>query len=165
MTTTETATHNPCCSSHGEALDCETYRRTHFVEVGPCCSVWAEEHPEYGTATEPKAPKSTAVTATTGAITNPIPGHDPMWESGECTGCETAACGGHDNFLICDNCGEDYPCSTVLSVIAELERQAQPFKFWTEVGEKAPNQAAMRMIKLIVEKLEARVAELRGESR
>ncbi len=54
-------THNPCCSSHGVDMDCATYRRTHFVEVGPCCSVWAEEHPEYGTAAEPKTPKSTAV--------------------------------------------------------------------------------------------------------
>lgn len=34
-------THRPCCSSHGRHLTCADYRRTHFVEVGPCCSVWA----------------------------------------------------------------------------------------------------------------------------
>jgi hypothetical protein len=34
---TPTTTHNPCCSSHGVNMTCETYRRTHFVEVGPCC--------------------------------------------------------------------------------------------------------------------------------
>ncbi|QPX62619.1 hypothetical protein SEA_WOLLYPOG_69 [Arthrobacter phage Wollypog] len=30
--------HNPCCSAHGVDMDCERYRRTHFVEVRPCCS-------------------------------------------------------------------------------------------------------------------------------
>jgi hypothetical protein len=33
-------THAPCCSSHGVDMDCETYRRTHFVEVGSCCSAF-----------------------------------------------------------------------------------------------------------------------------
>lgn len=28
--------HDPCCSSHGITMDCDTYRRTHFVETGPC---------------------------------------------------------------------------------------------------------------------------------
>lgn len=37
-------THDPCCSSHGASLDCDTYRRTHFVEVGYCCDTWAERH-------------------------------------------------------------------------------------------------------------------------
>lgn len=31
-------THDPCCSSHGVTMDCARYRRTHFVEVRPCCS-------------------------------------------------------------------------------------------------------------------------------
>lgn len=31
-------THVPCCSSHGVAMTCARYRRTHFVEVRPCCS-------------------------------------------------------------------------------------------------------------------------------
>lgn len=35
-------THRPCCSSHGVDMTCERYRRTHFVEVRPCCSVDAE---------------------------------------------------------------------------------------------------------------------------
>lgn len=30
--------HEPCCSSHGVDMDCARYRRTHFVEVRPCCS-------------------------------------------------------------------------------------------------------------------------------
>lgn len=30
--------HDPCCSSHGVPMTCEYYRRTHFVEVRPCCS-------------------------------------------------------------------------------------------------------------------------------
>lgn len=30
-------THDPCCSAHGEAMNCARYRRTHFVEVRPCC--------------------------------------------------------------------------------------------------------------------------------
>ncbi|WP_367128270.1 response regulator transcription factor [Saccharothrix sp. HUAS TT1] len=30
--------HNPCCSSHGVPMSCAQYRRTHFVEVRPCCS-------------------------------------------------------------------------------------------------------------------------------
>lgn len=30
--------HDPCCSSHGVPMTCERYRRTHFVEVRPCCS-------------------------------------------------------------------------------------------------------------------------------
>lgn len=33
-------THRPCCSSHTMAACCACYRRTHFVEVGPCCSAW-----------------------------------------------------------------------------------------------------------------------------
>jgi hypothetical protein len=32
-------THVPCCSSHGEPMTCEKYRRTHFVEVRPCCAI------------------------------------------------------------------------------------------------------------------------------
>lgn len=38
----EETTHNPCCSSHGVNMTCETYRRTHFVEVGACCGKWVE---------------------------------------------------------------------------------------------------------------------------
>lgn len=30
--------HSPCCSSHGVDMTCERYRRTHFVEVRPCCA-------------------------------------------------------------------------------------------------------------------------------
>lgn len=30
--------HSPCCSAHGEDMTCEKYRRTHFVEVRPCCA-------------------------------------------------------------------------------------------------------------------------------
>ncbi|QTF81606.1 hypothetical protein SEA_PULCHRA_91 [Microbacterium phage Pulchra] len=30
-------THNPCCSSHGVDMTCDDYRRTHFVQVRPCC--------------------------------------------------------------------------------------------------------------------------------
>jgi hypothetical protein len=37
--TTDTVTHTPCCSSHGVDMTCERYRRTHFVEVRPCCSI------------------------------------------------------------------------------------------------------------------------------
>lgn len=33
----ETA-HAPCCSVHGRNLTCEQYRRTHYVEVRPCCA-------------------------------------------------------------------------------------------------------------------------------
>lgn len=36
--TAQSVTHKPCCSSHGEDMTCEKYRRTHFVEVRPCCS-------------------------------------------------------------------------------------------------------------------------------
>jgi hypothetical protein len=35
-------THRPCCSAHGVDMTCERYRRTHFVEVRPCCAVDAE---------------------------------------------------------------------------------------------------------------------------
>lgn len=28
--------HFPCCSSHKIDMCCACYRRTHFVEVGPC---------------------------------------------------------------------------------------------------------------------------------
>lgn len=34
----ESLDHAPCCSSHDVAMTCERYRRTHFVEVRPCCS-------------------------------------------------------------------------------------------------------------------------------
>jgi hypothetical protein len=34
-----TATHEPCCSRHGASLCCSCYRRSHFVEVRPCCSI------------------------------------------------------------------------------------------------------------------------------
>jgi hypothetical protein len=34
--------HDPCCSSHGVPMTCSRYRRTHFVEVRPCCSEDAE---------------------------------------------------------------------------------------------------------------------------
>lgn len=37
-TTIDAITHDPCCSSHGKALTCAQYRRTHFVEVRPCCA-------------------------------------------------------------------------------------------------------------------------------
>lgn len=30
--------HAPCCSSHGVTMSCAQYRRTHFVEVRPCCA-------------------------------------------------------------------------------------------------------------------------------
>ena len=33
-----TPEHDPCCSAHGIPMDCERYRRTHFVEVRPCCT-------------------------------------------------------------------------------------------------------------------------------
>lgn len=33
-------THRPCCSSHHRDMTCAEYRRTHFVEVGPCCAIW-----------------------------------------------------------------------------------------------------------------------------
>jgi hypothetical protein len=33
------ATHEPCCSAHGLSMTCARYRRTHFVEVRPCCAV------------------------------------------------------------------------------------------------------------------------------
>lgn len=42
MTDTATPTHTPCCSSHGVDMTCEKYRRTHFVEVRPCCSADAD---------------------------------------------------------------------------------------------------------------------------
>jgi hypothetical protein len=59
---------------------------------------------------------------------NPIPGHEPMWETGECTGCETAACGGHDEWLICSGCTDDYPCGEVRAFTAELKRLAKQFE-------------------------------------
>lgn len=34
-----TPDHDPCCSSHGIAMSCANYRRTHFVEVRPCCAI------------------------------------------------------------------------------------------------------------------------------
>lgn len=33
-----TPDHDPCCSAHGIPMSCERYRRTHFVEVRPCCA-------------------------------------------------------------------------------------------------------------------------------
>lgn len=38
MSADGTHTHHPCCSSHGVDMTCEQYRRTHFVEVRPCCT-------------------------------------------------------------------------------------------------------------------------------
>jgi hypothetical protein len=32
-------THRPCCSTHDVHMTCERYRRTHFVEVRPCCAI------------------------------------------------------------------------------------------------------------------------------
>jgi hypothetical protein len=32
-------THVPCCSAHGHAMTCARYRRTHYVEVRPCCAI------------------------------------------------------------------------------------------------------------------------------
>lgn len=34
----EPVTHDPCCSAHGVPMTCTRYRRTHFVEVRPCCA-------------------------------------------------------------------------------------------------------------------------------
>lgn len=34
--------HEPCCSSHNVTMSCENYRRTHFVEVRPCCHLDAQ---------------------------------------------------------------------------------------------------------------------------
>lgn len=39
-------THAPCCSAHGKDMNCERYRRTHFVEVGNCCAADAKARPE-----------------------------------------------------------------------------------------------------------------------
>lgn len=36
------AAHDPCCSSHGVPMSCARYRRTHFVDVRPCCEKDAE---------------------------------------------------------------------------------------------------------------------------
>jgi hypothetical protein len=36
--TEPSAPHAPCCSAHNVPMSCERYRRTHFVEVRPCCS-------------------------------------------------------------------------------------------------------------------------------
>jgi len=38
----ETLDHSPCCSLHDVPMTCERYRRTHFVEVRPCCPADAE---------------------------------------------------------------------------------------------------------------------------
>lgn len=38
--------HKPCCSSHGVDMSCARYRRTHFVEVRPCCAFDAERMAE-----------------------------------------------------------------------------------------------------------------------
>lgn len=38
MSTSATGQHLPCCSSHGVDMSCADYRRTHFVEVRPCCA-------------------------------------------------------------------------------------------------------------------------------
>lgn len=35
---TAETTHTPCCSAHGRDMTCRNYRRTHFVEVRPCCA-------------------------------------------------------------------------------------------------------------------------------
>jgi hypothetical protein len=32
-------THVPCCTAHGVPMTCERYRRTHFIEVRPCCAI------------------------------------------------------------------------------------------------------------------------------
>ena len=53
-----TGPHAPCCSSHGVDMDCETYRRTHFVETGRCCP-------------DPRAPS--APSAPSGQDTRTIP--------------------------------------------------------------------------------------------
>lgn len=37
------ASHVPCCTAHGVPMTCERYRRTHFVEVRPCCATDAAE--------------------------------------------------------------------------------------------------------------------------
>lgn len=46
MSTTDDARaenmHDPCCSSHGVTMTCSQYRRTHFVEVRPCCGADAD---------------------------------------------------------------------------------------------------------------------------
>lgn len=34
--------HEPCCSAHGVDMTCAQYRRTHFVEVRPCCATDAQ---------------------------------------------------------------------------------------------------------------------------
>ena len=46
------ATHAPCCSSHGKTLTCSQYRRTHFVEVRPCCAADARALEEVRDAEE-----------------------------------------------------------------------------------------------------------------
>lgn len=40
------ATHQPCCSSHEKKLCCSCYRKSHFVEVGNCCSIDTAKRPE-----------------------------------------------------------------------------------------------------------------------
>jgi len=40
---TRTDPHDPCCTSHGVTMTCAEYRRTHFVETGPCCPTEPQE--------------------------------------------------------------------------------------------------------------------------
>lgn len=37
--------HSPCCSTHANDLCCRHYRRSHFVEVRPCCETDARNLP------------------------------------------------------------------------------------------------------------------------
>lgn len=46
-----TPTHAPCCSSHGVPMTCARYRRTHYVEVRPCCAIDAARLEEDPTCT------------------------------------------------------------------------------------------------------------------
>ena len=59
--------HAPCCSSHGVDMDCETYRRTHFVETGVCCRVALDpESPPHESAAQPAPPTHMTATEATG---------------------------------------------------------------------------------------------------
>lgn len=92
--------------------------------------------------------------------------HKAIWETGECPSCGSAPCPPHPDFLICQECEEDWPCRPVALVANELNEQARSLYRRADNLPLTNDQQVRRLgdFRSLADKLAARARDLRGES-
>lgn len=91
--------------------------------------------------------------------------HKAIWETGECPSCGSAPCPPHPDFLICEECEEDWPCKAVALVANELNEQAYSLYRRADNLPLTNERQVQRLgdFRAIGDRLAARARELRGE--